>query len=41
MTTGPWQTRQIGTMGSKSELADLDYETKMTSIFAESRRVLR
>ena len=24
----------------KSELADLDYETKMTSIFAESRRVL-
>ncbi|KDA05295.1 hypothetical protein DC31_17205 [Microbacterium sp. CH12i] len=25
----------------KSELADLDYESKMTAIFAESRRVLR
>lgn len=25
----------------KNELADLDYETKMTSIFTESRRVLR
>ncbi len=25
----------------KKELADLDYETKMTAIFAESRRVLR
>ncbi|MGR3869787.1 DUF1156 domain-containing protein [Streptomyces graminifolii] len=25
----------------KGELADLDYETKMTSIFAEARRVLR
>lgn len=33
---------RFASMGKrKKELADLDYETKMTAIFAESRRVLR
>lgn len=33
---------RFATMGKrKNELADLDYETKMTAIFAEARRVLR